>query len=229
MGELECRKPLTIIISFIVAPKYSVTYGVIIAIGENEFRSSAVENNPYQSPDSQQQTGQGDFQPVKVFAMNQRIGRVRYLAYSFMATLLMFVGLIVFGGILGALSSGGSPEAMIGVFFIIYAIFGIVSLFISAVLGVRRLHDLDKTGWLWLLFLVPIVNLGMMIYLLFFPGTEGENQYGKKPEPNTALTWVAGIIAPIAFVFIIGILAAIAIPAYQDYVERAQQAQMNSQ
>ncbi len=188
-----------------------------------------MENNPYQSPDSQQSTESAGYQSVKVFAMNQRIGRVRYLAYSFMATLLMFVGLILIGGVLGALASGGSPEAMVGIFVIIYAIFGIVSLFVSVVLGVRRLHDLDKTGWLWLLFLIPIVNLGMMIYLLFFPGTEGDNQYGKKPEPNTALTWVAGIIAPIAFVFIIGILAAVAIPAYQDYVERAQQAQMNSQ
>jgi len=44
----------------------------------------------------------------------------------------------------------------------------------------------------------------------------------QRREPNTTLTVVAGLILP--FVVFAGILAAVAIPAHQDYVKRAQQA-----
>lgn len=45
----------------------------------------------------------------------------------------------------------------------------------------RRLHDLDKSGWWMLLFCVPLVNILFYIYILFFKGTEGPNQYGEDP------------------------------------------------
>jgi len=57
----------------------------------------------------------------------------------------------------------------------------------------------------------------------FIPGTDGPNRYGAPPPPNTTLAVVAAVIVPMLFV--VGILAAIAIPAYQDYVKRAQSAQ----
>lgn len=41
--------------------------------------------------------------------------------------------------------------------------------------GIRRLHDVDKSGW-WIL--CPIYNL----VLLATAGTEGENEYGAEPE-----------------------------------------------
>ena len=47
---------------------------------------------------------------------------------------------------------------------------------------VKRLHDLNKSGWLWLLALIPLVNLFFGIYLLFGKGTEGANDYGDPPE-----------------------------------------------
>lgn len=45
----------------------------------------------------------------------------------------------------------------------------------------RRLHDLDKSGWWMLLLCVPLVNILFYIYILFFKGTEGPNQYGEDP------------------------------------------------
>ncbi|WP_222931133.1 DUF805 domain-containing protein [Selenomonas caprae] len=55
--------------------------------------------------------------------------------------------------------------------------FVVASYFISAC----RLHDLDKTGWLSLIFLIPYANVPWGIYLLFAKGTEGPNQYGPDP------------------------------------------------
>lgn len=52
-------------------------------------------------------------------------------------------------------------------------------------LNIKRLHDLDKSGWFLLLNLIPIVNWGLSIYLLFFKGTEGPNRFGADPLAAT--------------------------------------------
>jgi len=46
---------------------------------------------------------------------------------------------------------------------------------------VRRLHDLDRSGWWFWPGLVPLV--GGLILLVWFcmKGTEGDNQYGPNP------------------------------------------------
>ncbi|MBI2334248.1 DUF805 domain-containing protein [Candidatus Daviesbacteria bacterium] len=49
---------------------------------------------------------------------------------------------------------------------------------------VRRLHDLNHSGWALLLMFVPFINLGLILILLFVRGTEGENKYGKEPPDN---------------------------------------------
>ena len=48
--------------------------------------------------------------------------------------------------------------------------------------AVRRLHDINKSGWWYLLILVPIV--GAIILILWFvkPSDNGENKYGPKPR-----------------------------------------------
>ena len=47
----------------------------------------------------------------------------------------------------------------------------------SIAVGVRRLHDLDKSGWWLLLGFVPIVGL-ILIYWFAQPGTPGANRFG---------------------------------------------------
>jgi type IV pilus assembly protein PilA len=75
---------------------------------------------------------------------------------------------------------------------------------------------MNTTGWLALLVFVP---LGVFVFC-FWPGTRGENNYGLQPPPNTIGVILLACILP--FLFVGGILAAIAIPAYQDYSVRAQ-------
>jgi hypothetical protein len=59
----------------------------------------------------------------------------------------------------------------------------------------------------------------LYLVLLIMPGTPGANRFGDPPPPNTAGVILLALILPA--VFIIGFIAAIAIPAYQDYVGRA--------
>ena len=60
----------------------------------------------------------------------------------------------------------------------VLGIFGFVA---GIMMLARRLHDLDKSDWWMLLFCVPLVNILFYIYILFFKGTEGPNQYGEDP------------------------------------------------
>ncbi len=46
--------------------------------------------------------------------------------------------------------------------------------------GIRRLHDTDRSGWTYLLLIVPLVNL-VVIYWLVKKGTDGANRFGGDP------------------------------------------------
>jgi membrane associated rhomboid family serine protease len=91
---------------------------------------------------------------------------------------------------------------------------------LSALLTIQRAHDFNSSGWLALLVLIPLVNL----IFWFIPGTDGENRFGRKTPPNGIGVILLACIVPL--IFIIGILAAIAIPAYSGYVQRAKAAQV---
>ncbi len=53
--------------------------------------------------------------------------------------------------------------------------------FMMAMPAAKRLHDLDHSGWWQLLGLIPLVNIGLGIYLLFWKGTTGSNRFGVDP------------------------------------------------
>lgn len=57
----------------------------------------------------------------------------------------------------------------------------ITSGIIGTMFAAKRLHDLNRTGWLQLAVLIPVVNLVLAIYLLFYKGTKGSNEYGLDP------------------------------------------------
>jgi hypothetical protein len=57
----------------------------------------------------------------------------------------------------------------------------------------------------------------------FVPGTDGPNRFGAKTPPNSVGVLIGVWIVPA--IFVLGVMAAIALPAYQDYVKRAATAQ----
>lgn len=174
-------------------------------------------DNPYQSPETLSLVEDELYTP-KVFALGGRIGRLRYLAYAVVANILLFFVIGILMSILIPMVGTGS-EAALGAQVVITILLYGISFFITFVLARRRLNDLNKSGWLSLLLLVPIVNFFMGLYLLFFPGTKGTNDFGPAPIANSNWLWLA-LLGPL---FGVGILAAIAIPQYQAYVEKAQQ------
>ncbi len=152
---------------------------------------------------------------LNLFSAEGRIGRVRYLGYSIGLTLLLYaVGAALIGLAFAVLGEGaGSTIA------ILLAVVGYILLMvIQVLLTIKRAHDFDSSGWMSLLMLVPLANL----VFLFIPGTKGRNRYGSRTAPNGTGAILLACILPL--VAVIGILAAIAIPAYHDYSQRARAA-----
>ena len=59
--------------------------------------------------------------------------------------------------------------------------FSLATLIPSLAVGARRLHDTNKSGWLQLLWIIPILGWIYMIYLLVQEGDAADNQYGAPP------------------------------------------------
>lgn len=58
------------------------------------------------------------------------------------------------------------------------AIWSLATLIPSLAVAVRRLHDLDKSGWWLLLGFIPLIGALVLLYWFCQPGTPGPNQFG---------------------------------------------------
>ncbi|MEM9013987.1 MAG: DUF805 domain-containing protein [Pseudomonadota bacterium] len=65
------------------------------------------------------------------------------------------------------------------------ALFALGLLAPNIAVSVRRFHDIGKSGWWTLIFIIPLVGLIAMIYFFIKP-SEGPNQYGEGPIPPAA-------------------------------------------
>jgi Tfp pilus assembly major pilin PilA/uncharacterized membrane protein YhaH (DUF805 family) len=168
------------------------------------------DRNPYAAPRTNVAKAHGvsqQYAEIKIFSARGRLGRLRYIGYSFG---LGFLILLVAG--LAVAVTGSDPNVALLVGGAGY----VAVIVIQFLLTIQRAHDFNTTGWLSLIVLIPLVGL----VFWFIPGTKGENNYGLQPPPNSTGVVLLACIVP--FISIVGILAAIAIPAYQDYTIRAQ-------
>lgn len=134
-----------------------------------------------------------------------RSSRSEYWYFTLLNVIIAVVFVGLFFGMVGSIGTLEDPNAISGA--LLGATFGIMFLLIiplyiwALVTGVagfavtiRRFHDLNLSGWLYLLamvlFFVPIVNflawIGLLV-LMCLKGTDGPNKYGDDPlEPETA-------------------------------------------
>ena len=149
------------------------------------------------------------FQPVRLWPPEGRMGRLRLLAYG----TGMYIAFLLVSGLLGivaGMTRSTNATLVVGILsFVLY--------FVGAtVLLIQRSHDLDLSGWWSIAAFIPLVGL----FWLFKGGTPGSNRWGAPPPPNGWGVRILGLIIPA--VMVVGILAAIAVPAYVDYTKRAQ-------
>jgi uncharacterized membrane protein YhaH (DUF805 family) len=181
--------------------------------------------NPYQAPrakvaDWLDESGQ--YQDVNLWSASGRIGRARYIAWT-MGSVVIFYLVGVLAAVLIPLLAKGA--GLLGLLVPLVMLGGGLALFIFQIrLTIQRCHDFDVSGWLTLIILIPLAAFAFWIA----PGTDGANRWGPKTAANSAgvlaAAWLGALVIPL-----IGILAAIAIPSYQDYTNRARAAQRRMQ
>lgn len=186
------------------------------------------ENTPYTPPNANvADINNQQYAELKMFSPGPRIGRLRYLAYSFgMSMLFMFVMGIVAGIVVAILMSALGEAAVMPIVMVIYGIFYLVLIVINIIFGIKRLHDLNQSGWLSIILFIPLVGFFFYLYMLFAPGSDDANRFGNPPPANSTGVLVTVWLVPIVMIVYIGIIAAVAIPAYNGYIQKAQEMQM---
>lgn len=97
-------------------------------------------------------------------------GRARRTEY-WMYILFYAIGVVLLTIIEGIL---GMPGVLSG-------LYSLGLLLPSVGVGIRRLHDIDRTGW-WML--LGLTCIGTIVLIIFFiqDSTPGENKYGPNPK-----------------------------------------------
>jgi uncharacterized membrane protein YhaH (DUF805 family) len=106
------------------------------------------------------------------FVYRGRASRSAYWWFNLFALIVVFAVEAIIFIPLSMNSNGGS--------FALLAIGGIVSIYLDLVLLallVRRLHDIDKSGWWVLIGLVPFVGPIILLVFTLLEGTPGLNRY----------------------------------------------------
>ena len=67
-------------------------------------------------------------------------------------------------------------------FYVIDNILYLIIFIPGLAVGVRRLHDIGKSGWWMLLVLLPIIGWIWLIVLAVIDSTSGTNEYGPNPK-----------------------------------------------
>ncbi|MBI5890989.1 MAG: DUF805 domain-containing protein [Nitrosomonadales bacterium] len=63
----------------------------------------------------------------------------------------------------------------------LWAVYTVVVLTPSVAVSVRRLHDIDRSGWWVLIAAVPFLVI-VLLFLMLQDGEPGENRYGFNPK-----------------------------------------------
>ena len=105
-------------------------------------------------------------------------GRINRQPYNIMCFVLYILNLICCGIGSDEMDSFDNVDIALGLVF--FALVIVVSVSILS-LTVRRLHDLNLSGWWTLICLVPLVGIIFNLVLAFKQGTNGQNYYGPDP------------------------------------------------
>jgi uncharacterized membrane protein YhaH (DUF805 family) len=164
--------------------------------------------SPYAPPRATVGENLPEYAELKVFTINGRIGRLRYLAWTLVLTVAMLVAAGIISTVGFAIATASPTIAIILGSLLGFALF-VALVVVSVQIGVQRLHDLGWSGWLYLLNLVPLVNSNFPLLLLVLPGNAGANQYGAPPPRNStavkvlASLWLAFI--PLMLIIVVSL------------------------
>ena len=111
-----------------------------------------------------------------------RARRKEYWMFTLMQVVVLIVAMVL-DGLLGLdfKMDTGIGEISYGYGWI-YMIAALIHFIPSLGTAVRRLHDVGKSGWFYLVVLIPFVGAIWLLVLLCTEGGPDENKYGPSPK-----------------------------------------------
>ena len=107
-------------------------------------------------------------------------GRARRKEYWYFALcyMLLYLVAMILDRLLGTHTHDTHEQLGAGLFTSILSLLMIIP---SISVAVRRLHDLDRSGWWWFIQLIPLVGGIIMLVFTCQKGTDGPNRFGPDP------------------------------------------------
>lgn len=84
-------------------------------------------------------------------------------------------------GIVDGMLVGGRGMMDMNQFTPVSTIWGLAVFVPSLAVAVRRLHDTDRSGWWWFLWVIPIIGWIVLFIWYVTEGTRGPNRFGPDP------------------------------------------------
>lgn len=118
-----------------------------------------------------------------------RSQRMEYWMFTLFYLLVIFaLAALIVGGAVASESAGRPGElgvvGAVGVGLLI--LFVLATVIPSIAVQVRRFHDQDKSGWMYLLNFIPYVGGLVVLVFMCLDGTPGANTYGPDPKGREA-------------------------------------------
>lgn len=129
-------------------------------------------------------------QKIKKTLFSGRMNRRNYFLGYIVLTLILFLPwtILVLVSTIFGIDYQNSVATSITLM-VIYLIYIVYSLSFS----IKRAHDLGHSGWIILAYIVPVVNLILLLVMLFERGIETSNKYGNKPLPKIDMKEIFGV------------------------------------
>ena len=107
-------------------------------------------------------------------------GRARRKEYWMFVLFNMIFGIaaIILDNVLGIAVEGVGYGLLYGLYTLVVFIPGLAVV-------VRRLHDVEKSGWMFFIILIPLIGVIWLLVLMLTDSNPGENKYGPNPKEAT--------------------------------------------
>ncbi len=109
---------------------------------------------------------------------NGRARRKEYWMF-FLFNIILAVAAMLLDNILGIASGEFGYGPLYGIYVLALIIPGLA-------VGVRRLHDVGKSGWMILISLIPLLGAIWLLVLMVMDSNPGDNRFGPNPKEAIA-------------------------------------------
>ena len=125
--------------------------------------------------------------PLQKYAVFSGRSRRKEFWMFVLFTFIVEIVLAIIDAIIGTYNTAIGIGLLSGLFYL-------AILVPSIALNTRRLHDIGKSGWFQLLFIIPIVGFILWIIWMVRDSDDGVNKYG--PSPKAPVGYYEGGAAP---------------------------------